>query len=277
MRGDVTATIDYRVGVAFPTATEWLNAGSRAVHDLKAFVRFLKRSVAEQNNPYGIDTSRIYVGGSSAGAFTALHAAYVTSPAELAQVPQADTAYVRSQGGIEGRSGNPGYSSQFAAVFSLSGGMLKTDWISSAKVSAVVAMHGTGDNIVSYKKGTLPFIALEVEGGYNIDSVAAERGLYHALFTWQGAGHVPYGGQQSLNPPYMSDVETFLRYHFYQWNSRFSTSLTPAFQTETFAGPFEVIGWDGRRVGTVDRVNELPSGLWLLRSPQGHCRRVLRP
>lgn len=276
-RGYVTATIDYRIGVAFPTATEWINAGIRAVHDLKAFVRFLKRSVAEQNNPYGIDTSRIYVGGSSAGAFTALHAAYVTSPAELAQVPQADTAYVRSQGGIEGRSGNPGYSSQFAAVFSLSGGMLKTDWISSAKVSAVVAMHGTGDNTVSYKKGTLPFIALEVEGGYNIDSVAAERGLYHALFTWQGAGHVPYGGQQSLNPPYMSDVETFLRYHFYQWNSRFSTSLTPAFQTETFAGPFEVIGWDGRRVGTVDRVNELPSGLWLLRSPQGHCRRVLRP
>ncbi len=276
-RGYVTATIDYRIGVAFPTATEWISAGIRAVHDLKAFVRFLKRSVIEQNNPYGIDTSRIYVGGSSAGAFTALHAAYITSPEELAQVPQADTAYLRSQGGIEGRSGSPGYSSRFAAVFSLSGAMLKTAWISPAKVPTVVAMHGTGDNTVPYKKGLLPFIALEVEGGYNIDSVAAERGLYHALFTWQGAGHVPYGTQTSVNPPYMADVEQFLRYHFYQWNSRFSTSLTPPPETEASSGPYEVWSWDGRQVGRMERVSELPSGLWLLRSPQGFCRRVWRP
>lgn len=276
-RGYVAATIDYRLGVAFPTATEWINAGIRAMHDLKAFIRFLKRSVAEQNNPYGIDTSRIYVGGSSAGAFTALHAAYMTSLEELAEVPQADTVYVRSQGGIEGQSGNPGYSSRFAAVFSLSGAMLKADWIRSIKVPAVVAMHGTGDNTVPYKKGPLPFLALEVEGGYNLDSVADQRGLYHALFSWQGAGHVPYGGQQSINPTYMSDVETFLRYHFYQWNSRFSTSLAATPEAGAFAGPLEVVGWEGRRLGTVQSIAELPSGLWLLRSPQGFCRRVLRP
>jgi poly(3-hydroxybutyrate) depolymerase len=275
-RGYVTATIDYRIGMSAPTATEWINASLRAMHDLKAFIRFLKRSYAEQNNPYGIDTNRIYVGGSSAGAFTALHAAFLTSAQELAQVPQADTAYLRTQGGIEGQSGNPGYSSRFAAAFSLSGGMLKADWIQSYKTSSVVAMHGTGDATVPYKKGLLPFIFLEAEGGFNIDSIAADRGLYHALFTWQGAGHVPYGTQQSVNPTYMPDVEQFLRYHFYQWNRRHATFLNGS-TDQRKASVYQA--WDsmGRYWGIVESVTELPSGVWLLQSTGGEARRIWRP
>lgn len=274
-RGYVTATIDYRTGLSGPTATDWINGSLRAMHDLKAFIRFLKKSVLQEGNPFHIDTNRIYVGGSSAGACTALHAAFLTSAAELAQVPQADTAYLASQGGIEGNSGHPGYSSRFYGVFSLSGAILKTDWIDSSKVPAVIAMHGTGDNVAPYKKGPFPFIYLEAEGGYNIDSVAAERGLYHALFTWVGAGHVPYGTQNSINPPYMADVENFLRYHFYQWNSRATSSLNaPTFLSPD--SPVEVWSIDGRRIGAY-AIENLPSGVWLLRFPDGHTRKVYRP
>ncbi|MCS7188619.1 MAG: carboxylesterase family protein, partial [Bacteroidia bacterium] len=45
VRGYVTATIDYRLGLASPTASEWINASLRSVHDLKAFIRYLKKSV----------------------------------------------------------------------------------------------------------------------------------------------------------------------------------------------------------------------------------------
>lgn len=275
-RGYVTATIDYRTGVTFPTATEWIRASIRATHDLKAFIRYLKRSVAVDGNPLGIDTSRIYVGGSSAGAFTALQAAYLTSAQELAMVPQADTSYLAAQGGIEGLSGNPGYSSRFAGVFSLSGGILKSDWIQPGKVPAVIAMHGTGDATVPYKQGLLPIIFLPVEGGYIIDSIAAARGLYHALFTWQGAGHVPYGTQQSVNPTYMQDVEHFLRYHFYQWNTRSTTHLTHSSEAEPDAGYYQVWSMDGRFLG-IKHMDELPSGVWVLRHRNGAVRRVYRP
>lgn len=276
-RGYVAATIDYRIGMTQPTATEWIRASIRAMHDLKAFIRYLKRSVSENGNPHGIDTSRIYVGGSSAGAFTALHAAYLTTPEELAMVSQADTSYLSAQGGIEGRSGNPGYSSRFTGVFSLSGGMLRSDWIQPNKTPAVIAMHGTGDATVPYKQGPLPVISLPAEGGYNIDSVAGARGLYHALFTWQGAGHVPYGTQQSVNPLYMKDVEEFLRLHFYQWNSTLATGLSfPTGADALTDQPREVWSIDGRYVG-MKRLSELPSGVWVLRLPDGAIRRVYHP
>ncbi len=275
-RGYVAVTIDYRTGIALPTTTEWAKAAIRAVHDLKAFIRFLKKSVAVEGNPYGIDTSRIYVGGSSAGAFTALHAAYVSSLAELAEAPEVDTAYVSSQGGLEGNSGNPGYSSRFAAAFSLSGGMLRASWIEPTDVPAVVCMHGTGDATVPYRSGTVPFIPVQVDGGYVVDSVAGVRGLYHALFTWQGAGHVPYGTQTSVNPTYMADVEQFLRYHFYQWNSRFASGVAAAEGPPSEAGPWSVWSVEGRYWGEVTEPGALPPGLWLLRNASGVTRRVLR-
>ncbi|MCX7607231.1 MAG: alpha/beta hydrolase [Bacteroidia bacterium] len=276
-RGYVTATIDYRIGLASPTATEWINASIRAVQDLKAFIRFLKKTVVLDGNPWAIDTNRIYVGGSSAGAFTALHAAFLSSASELAQVSGADTSYLTTQGGLEGNSGHPGYSSRFSAVFSLSGGILKTTWISPAKMPAVIAMHGTGDATVPYKRGYLPLIFLEAEGGFNIDSVAGERNLYHALFTWVGAGHVPYGTQQSVNPLYMRDVEEFLRYHFYQWNRRFSTGVRQPTGSELPSFPCEIWSRDGRFVGMAFSCEALPSGVWVLRYPSGQSRLVFWP
>ncbi len=92
------------------------------------------------------------------------------------------------------------------------------------------------------------FINLPAEGGYNIDSAAAAQGLYHDLFTWVGAGHVPYGTQTSVNPTYMRDVEAFLRYHFYQWNSRFTAALPPE-NSLSPQGPYQVYRLDGKFPG----------------------------
>ncbi|MCS7298105.1 MAG: alpha/beta hydrolase [Bacteroidia bacterium] len=274
-RGYVAATIDYRIGVPLPIASEWIKAGIRAVHDLKAFIRFLKRSVVEMGNPYGIDTARIYVGGSSAGGFTALHAAYITTASELAQVREADTTFLAAEGGIEGRSGNPGYSSRFTAVFSLSGGILSLEWIQREKVPAVICMHGSADVVVPYRVGILSPINLQAAGGYAIDSVAFQRGLYHALFTWEGQGHVPYGTQQTVNPLFMKDVEEFLRFHFYQWNRRFATSLSSS-SASTERELYEIWSVEGRFIGE-GYIKDLPNGLWVLRRKDGIIRRLYRP
>ncbi len=275
-RGYVTACIDYRLGMSAPTATAWITASIRAVQDLKGFLRYVRKTVLVDGNPYGIDTNRIYVGGSSAGAFTALHAAYIWSLAELAQVPQADTAAIRSIGGLSGSSGPSGYRDDFHGVFSLSGGILKTSWIQPGKVPAVIAMHGTGDQTVPYKSGQLPFIFLPVEGGYNIDSAAASQSLYHALFTWVAAGHVPHGTQTSVNPLYMRDVESFLRYHFYQWNNRATANLHSSSSVLTpIQGPYSVYSLTAVSYGEVNVPQELPPGIWILRPTQGGPARLL--
>ncbi len=277
VRGYVTACIDYRLGLSLPTATEWIKASVRAVQDLKGFLRFMRQRVAIEGNPYGIDTGRIYVGGSSAGAFTALHAAYITNLAELAEVSQADTGAIRQMGGLSGTSGPAGYGEGFQGVFSLSGGLLRSSWIKPGKVSAVIAMHGTGDQTVPYRAGILPIIFLPAEGGYNVDSAAAAEGLYHALFTWVGAGHVPYGTQTSVNPLYMRDVEAFLRYHFYQWNLRFPSALLWENSLPTdFSGLFRVYSIDGRYWGEVRNMEELPQGLWILHAPRQKPRLLYR-
>jgi len=69
-RGYVAATIDYRVGMEFPeNVTTILEALLRGVQDTKAAVRFFRAHAAQ----YGIDTSRIFLEGSSAGSMIAVH------------------------------------------------------------------------------------------------------------------------------------------------------------------------------------------------------------
>lgn len=73
--GYVVASISYRLGVddLFDLETSMVEAVWRGVHDSRAAVRYFRKSVAEDGNPYGIDSERILLGGVSAGGFIALH------------------------------------------------------------------------------------------------------------------------------------------------------------------------------------------------------------
>ena len=76
-RGYVAVANDYRVGFFLPNQTTTTRAVMRGAHDMRACVRYLRKSVAELGNPYGIDTTRIFIGGVSAGAISAVHAMYL--------------------------------------------------------------------------------------------------------------------------------------------------------------------------------------------------------
>ncbi len=87
-RGYVSVTISYRLGFygAFPLdapfaydQAEVVRACFRAVQDLRSALRFLVYS----RERYRIDTARMIIGGGSAGAITALHAAYYDSADSL--------------------------------------------------------------------------------------------------------------------------------------------------------------------------------------------------
>ena len=101
-KGWVSASISYRLSAQGCTV---INAGCvesiiDATEDAQAAVRFLRAHAAD----YRIDPTRIAIGGSSAGAITAMNVGF------RAVVP--------------GNSGSPGYSSDVKAAVSLSGARL---------------------------------------------------------------------------------------------------------------------------------------------------------
>jgi para-nitrobenzyl esterase len=192
--GYAVASISYRLGIAnlLDLENELIRAVWRGVHDGRAAVRYFRKSVEEEGNPWGIDPDRIYMGGVSAGGFLAVHHAYVDNDSEIPSV--IDPSQPGMGGGLEGASGNPGYSSDVAGVFNVSGALKDADWMQAGD-APLVSVHGTADGTVPYGTGSvtlLGFNVTEVDGSATLHEQAEEIGLTHCFVTIEGAGHVPH-------------------------------------------------------------------------------------
>jgi acetyl esterase/lipase len=162
-KGFVNVSISYRLD---PTGCSAANPGASCItamrnakEDAQAAVRWLRANATT----YGIDTTRIAIGGSSAGAITALH--------------------VGSDEDVPGSSGNPGYPSNVRAAVSLSGARLFG--VPEADDAWVLMFHGTSDVVVPYASAVSTADVLEAAG------VQVSRR------DWAGAGHVPYAANRT--------------------------------------------------------------------------------
>ena len=120
-----------------------------AREDAQTAVRFLRTNAAT----YGIDETRIAIGGSSAGAITALNVGFSSSEDPTAAV-----------GGAVSLSG----------AHLISGGTIDSGDAPS------LLFHGTADTVVPY------------QWAVNTWNQANAVGLDSFLTSWAGAGHVPY-------------------------------------------------------------------------------------
>jgi para-nitrobenzyl esterase len=159
-KGYVNVSIDYRLDSVGCTnvssnLTRCITAIQQAQQDAQTAVRFLR----EQAATYRIDTDRIAIGGTSAGAITALNVGY--SPEN------------------PGPGDHQGFSSAVRAAQSLSGSQIASS-PSNAGDAAALLFHGTDDNLVPYSWATS-----------TVDR-AKQAGLLAILVTYEGAGHVPY-------------------------------------------------------------------------------------
>jgi hypothetical protein len=212
--GYTTASINYRVGLnyfATDLKAEFVKAVVRAVHDYKAAIRYFRKDAADSNK-YKVDTNVMISGGSSAGAITAIHAAYLKNAAQV--LPFMDTTGIAAQGGIEGLSGNQGFSSKVHYVVNLCGAIADTAWIEAGMVP-ITSMHGDLDTEVPYTKGFpmgISLINMQIYGSYNINLRAEHLGINNPFYIFPGQTHIPYdpnaGGDYKL---YMDTVITFVK------------------------------------------------------------------
>ncbi len=207
-RGYVCASIEYRLGVAFPpSALGTTQAVLRAVQDMKAAVRYFRQDAATANI-YKIDSEFIVAGGSSAGAFTAMHLAYLN---EVSEIPAGiDTTTL---GNLEGNSGNPGYRSTVNAVVNLCGALGDKRYLQPGDIP-LCSMHGNADATVPYATAIINFLGIfpimQVDGSYSINAYADSIGVTNQMYTFFGADHVPYLSSTTYMDTTVRFVSNFL-------------------------------------------------------------------
>lgn len=207
-KGYVCVSINYRLGLTPFDSTGAVKAVLRAVQDMKAAVRFFYKDKLTTNT-YKIDTSNIFIGGSSAGAITALHMAYLDKSCEINYY--VTPANLAALGGMEGNSGNACYSSKVKGVINLCGALGRYGWIEAGDIP-FCSMHGTIDGTVKYNRGIvnpgIPLILLD--GSRMLKAQANTVGINNPFYTWYGQDHVPYSN--SSNPTaYMDTTIKFVR------------------------------------------------------------------
>lgn len=227
-RGFVTASIEYRLNSGTIDSATMLKQVVKAVQDAKAAIRYFYKDAATTNT-YRIDTNKIFIGGTSAGAFIGLHLGYLT---DTVGVQQWMKEIIESQGDLEGASGNPGYSSRVAGVINLAGAIGDTAWIKPGAVP-MVTMQGNDDGTVPYCSAIIAPVnnipLIMVDGGGTMKRRTANIGVVNRFYTWRGAGHVPYVDPRPTTegPVYMDTTIWFVRDFLYEQmtGSRCDSSL----------------------------------------------------
>ena len=189
-KGYACASIDYRIGFFPIDSANAVKAVVRATQDLKAAIRFFYKD-KQTANTYKIDTNKIFIGGSSAGAITALHVAYLDDACEIEDYLSQST--IASMGGIEGTSGNPGYSSTIQGVINGCGALARYSWMEADDVP-LCSFHGTADGVVTYNRGIVnPGVPLMyLDGSRMLHERACAIGLEEYFYTYQGTCPAPW-------------------------------------------------------------------------------------
>ncbi len=218
--GYVAVSIEYRVGMTRfpfpgPDSTDAAPAVVRGVHDARAAVRFFRKNAAVGGNTYRIDPNQIYMLGVSAGGFIALQTAYMDNINELP--PYIDTVGQPGiQGGIQGLSGNPGYSSDVTAVVNICGAVGDTAWINAGD-EPVLSFHGTNDNTVPYGSAMITLSGvwpiMQVDGSFSIDARVDQLGIENCFEIYEGQDHTPHVGSAAYYDTTLTITRNFLE-HF---------------------------------------------------------------
>lgn len=171
-RGYTIASIDYRLGMKNASApgifntNPLRNAISMAVEDLYSATNYLLENASELN----IDSTKIIISGTSAGAITVLQADYE----ERDNKPSAEVL--------------PEWF-HYSGVISFSGGIFSNEGQPSYAIapSPTIFFHGSADKLVPYNKTR--FFKIGIFGSKSIAKTFRDNGYPYIFYSMDGIGH----------------------------------------------------------------------------------------
>ena len=211
-RGYVCAAINYRLGGIFDMFADSTakDVVMKAISDGKSAIRFFKKDAAT-NNTYKIDPSKVFVGGNSAGAVLYAHCVFIDS---VNEAPASLRNIINLNGGIEGNSGNDGYSSEATALVNLAGGLNEAYFVGPGNKPSFNA-QGDADN-------TVPYMCANAQGGATpvqlcglgaMQPYYTQYSLPHHSIVYPGAGHCPWQSSAAM----MTEIDTTLADFLYDY------------------------------------------------------------
>ena len=185
--GYAVASISYRLMDVPDTDENLKRAVIDALLDMKAAVRFFRSRAGE----FRIDESFVVVGGYSAGAVTALHYGYLSDLDEVEAIGgTALRSYVEQNGGLEGNSGNAGFSSAINGIVNLAGALAGPDLIDAGE-PFLYSAHGTDDPVVPYGEGRYDD-RLPLYGSGYLHPLLDAAGISNELLSVEGGNHAVF-------------------------------------------------------------------------------------
>ena len=205
-RGYVAVAIDYRLTpmLIFNANEETAyKAVLKAMHDVKAAIRYFRMMDESSPELYHVDPNRIFVGGVSAGAIAAVNVGYLNY---IEEIPSFLMDEYDSLGGLEGNSGNEGYDSSFHGIVNLCGAVGDASWIEEGDIP-IVSMHGDPDGTGPYSDNSVTLFGLDVQvyGSYLINETMNYLGNYSSLYTYVGEAHVPFTNNMNFEIEFIAD------------------------------------------------------------------------
>ena len=220
-RGYVSFAIDYRLYDVFgiPDSLQILETLLGARSDMLAAVKYLQHNIQNENT-FRLDGDKLFVGGVSAGAITALHAACLDPGDSIAPWMQ---SVFDNTGSFEGNSWLPEAENapvKIAGVFNLLGAIADPLWIDE-KVPPIISIHGTADDVVPYEAGvisldlgpiSIPLIRLY--GSRVIHDRMDQLLTSNHLITVPGGGHGEFLTDESI---WLDSLTRTVTLSFHDW------------------------------------------------------------
>jgi len=209
--GYVAASINYRLGFGLTNGDIDPNVGMkraawRAIQDARAAIRYFKH----HHETYRLDTTQIYLIGNSAGAITALHAAFMNPDEWIPEAGEVGSGANNVDLGLldESTSLEPehfNHTPDVSAVIALWGATMDVNYIEPTEDIPVMLVHGTADNIVPYNEGSaFNFgtgfdITFTLYGSLPIHEHMESIGLSHEFYSYPDQPHAFYScGEMSV-------------------------------------------------------------------------------
>ncbi|TAF46363.1 MAG: alpha/beta hydrolase [Sphingobacteriales bacterium] len=151
-KGFTAVSINYRLGWNFGTNNCDGNmqslklAAYRGLQDTKAALRYLVANASV----YAIDTSKIFIGGASAGSVLALQTAFINKKDVDTYFPNFEKKFNE----LNTSGNNLKNIFSIKGVINMWGGVFDLGIISESENIPVISFHGTNDKIIPYEVGT---------------------------------------------------------------------------------------------------------------------------